>query len=364
MMAAAQALAGQHGVAASCRAMAVSRATFYRVGQPRPSSRRRPPPRSLTLHEKYVVLDTLNSERFVDHAPVEIYATLLDEDVYLCSVRTMYRILAGAKQVRERRRQARRPAYVKPELLATGPNQLWCWDITKLRGPGRWQYFHLYTMLDVYSRYVVGWLLADREDKCLAGDLVTESCRKQGILPGQLTIHSDRGSAMVANSMTQLMASLGVTKTHSRPYVSDDNPFIESHFKTLKYRPTYPQHGFGCLDDGLAFVRPFYEWYNNQHRHGGIAYLTPAAVHYGRAAVALEARHSRLTAAYDAHPARFVKGLPRCAEVPHAVWINPPRPPAAPVSSVPVTPSAEAALAIFEALTAPCAPVVDMLGSP
>lgn len=243
------------------------------------------------------MLDVLCSPRFVDETPAEVYATLLDEGMYLCSLRTMYRVLdeAGAAQ-KDRRNQRQHPRHEKPELLATGPNELWSWDITKLRGPAKWTYFYLYVILDVYSRYVVGWMVAHRETAKLAKKLIKESCRKQGVAPGELTVHADRGTSMTSKTVALLMADLGINKTHSRPHVSNDNPFSESQFKTLKYNPLFPGR-FGCLEDARAFCGPFFDWYNDVHKHSGIALLTPADVHYGRAADRLRARQAVLDAA-------------------------------------------------------------------
>jgi putative transposase len=265
----------------------------------------------------------LNSERFVDCAPRTIYATLLDEQQYLCSWRTMYRILVEADEVCERRNQVRRTGYAAPELLATAPNQLWSWDITKLRGPVRWTYYYLYVILDVFSRAVVGWLIAEREDAELAETLIAETWRKEGIMPQQLIIHADRGSAMTSKVVAQLLADLGVKKTHNRPHVSNDNPFSESQFKTLKYRPSDPDR-FGSLVDARQWARAFFAWYNHDHRHSGIALLTPAMVHGGQASRQLAERQRVLDGAYRAHPERFVRGRPVPPALPTAVWINPP----------------------------------------
>jgi len=270
------------------------------------------------------VLDVLHSERFVDTSPAEVVATLMDEQEYLCSERTMYRILSSEDEVRERRNQLRHPHYAKPELLATGPNQVWSWDITKLKGPVKWTYFYLYVMLDIFSRYVVGWMIAQRENAQLAQRLIRESYEKENIEPGQLTIHSDRGSPMKAKSTGQFLADLGVTKSHSRPHVSDDNPYSESQFKTCKYRPGFPDR-FGSQQHALGWGRVFFPWYNQEHRHSGIAMLTPEMVHRGLAEEVLSKRHEVALAAYHAHPERFVNGPPRQAGLPHAVWINPPQ---------------------------------------
>ncbi len=271
------------------------------------------------------MLEVLHTPRFVDRSPPQVYATLLDKGSYLCSVRTMYRILAGAGQTRERRRQLTHPRYVKPQLLATGPNEVYSWDITKLLGPAKWTYLYLYVILDIFSRYVVGWMVAERESATLASKLIASSCRKQGIEPGQLTIHADRGPSMRSKCVAHLLADLGITKTHTRPYTSADNPFSESHFKTLKYCPEFPGR-FGGVQDARAFGRVFFPWYNTEHRHSGIAYLTPETVHYGQAAGILENRRVVLRNAYELHPERFVSGLPLPQTLPEAVWINPPLP--------------------------------------
>jgi putative transposase len=270
------------------------------------------------------VLDILHTERFVDKAPTEIYATLLDEGTYHCSVRTMYRILAEAGEVRERRNQARHPKYKAPELLATAPNQVWSWDITKLRGPVKWSYYYLYVILDIFSRFVVGWMIAYRESAALAKRLIAETCEKENIQPGQLTVHSDRGSPMKSKTVAFLLADLGVTKSHSRPYVSDDNPYSESQFKTLKYRPDFPAR-FGSIQDARSFCRRFFPWYNQEHRHSGIGLMAPAMVHYGMAKQISSQRQVVLESAYGNHPERFVRGLPTPPSLPQAAWINKPK---------------------------------------
>ena len=269
------------------------------------------------------VRDLLNSPRFQDSAPRQVYATLLDDGLYLCHWRTIYRILAAYDEVRERRHQLQHPAYSKPELLATAPNQLWSWDITKLRGPVKWTYYYLYVILDVFSRYVVGWLIAERESAGLAELLIAETCTKQGIVGGQLTIHADRGSSMRSKTVALLLADLGVSKTHSRPYTATDNPYSEAQFKTLKYRPDYPDR-FGCPEDARAWAHGFFSWYNDDHHHSGLGLLTPAMVHYGLAE-SMRAQHQQvLLAAYAAHPERFVRGAPKLPELPKEVWINKP----------------------------------------
>lgn len=315
-------LAETVGVKAACSALNVSRSRVYRARQPASLSEPHPTPaRALSEAERAEVRQTLNSERFAECAPRQVYAALLDEGHYLCSWRTMYRILAANDEVRERRDQLRHPVYQKPELLATTPNQVWTWDITKLRGPVKWSYFYLYVLLDIYSRYAVGWLIAERESAALAELLVAESCRKQGVAADHLTLHADNGGPMRAKSLALLLTDLGVTASHSRPHTSDDNPFSEAQFKTLKYRPDYPDR-FGSLEDARAWARPFFAWYNQEHYHSGLNLLTPASVHYGQA-TAIQ-RQTVLSAAYAAHPERFSQGSPVVAGPPAAVWINPP----------------------------------------
>lgn len=279
--------------------------------------------RELTEAERQAVLDVLHCARFADKSPAEVYASLLDDGHYLCSIRTMYRILGGNREVVERRNQLRHPVYQRPELLATEPNQVWSWDITKLLGPVKWSYYYLYVILDIYSRYAVGWMLASRESAELAKRLIEETLEKQGITPGQLTIHADRGSSMKSKPVALLMSDLGVTKTHSRPHTSDDNPYSESQFKTLKYHPSFPGR-FGSVEDARAFCQRFFTWYNTEHHHSGIGLLTPEDMHYGRAAQITVARQLVLTDAYTQHPERFVKGRPTPPLVPEAAWINPP----------------------------------------
>jgi putative transposase len=314
------------GRVAACRALRVPRASLYRhlrppdgptAPAPRPS-----PPRALTPVERQLVLAHLNAERFRDQAPAEVYATLLDEGLYVCSLRTMYRILAQAGEIRERRDQLHHPQYQKPQLLATSPNQVWSWDITKLLGPVKWTYFYLYVILDIFSRYVVGWMVADRESAELAKRLITDTCQKQQIAPGQLTLHADRGTSMRSKPVALLLADLGVTKTHSRPHVSDDNPFSESQFKTLKYRPEFPER-FGSLQDARSFSQAFFPWYNTEHHHGGIGLLTPEILHYGRADNVIAQRQAVLSQAYERNPERFVRAHPKPPDRPTAVWINP-----------------------------------------
>ena len=307
------------GVKDTCEAFGVSRSTYFRKRAPVFGPRRpRPAPgRKLQPDERQAVLDVLHEPRFVDQAPAEVHATLLAEGRYLASVRTMHRILAENSEARERRALARHPVYARPELMATGPNQLWSWDITKLKGPSKWTYYHLYVILDVYSRYVVGWMVAHRETAVLAQRLIAETCRRQGIEPSQLTLHADRGSSMKSKPVAFLLADLGVTKSHSRPHISDDNPFSEAHFRTLKYRPEFPT-SFGCIEDGRAHCIDFFAWYNDEHHHSGLAMFTPSDVHYNRIDDRLATRQAAMDAAFAAHPV-----VQRPALV---VWINPPRP--------------------------------------
>jgi putative transposase len=320
-------LARQVGVEPACRALGVSRATFYRCKGPNPGHQQpRPTPaRALCDNEREHVVEVLSLPRFVDRSPGEVFATLLDEQTYLCSERTMYRILAENQSVRERRNQREHPQYAKPELVATAPNQIWSWDITKLLGPQKWTYYYLYVLLDLFSRYAVGWMVADRENSALAGRLIEETCNKQGVQPDMLTLHSDRGSPMTSKCTAQLLADLGVTRSLSRPQVSDDNPFSEAQFKTLKYHPGFPSRFLGS-EHATSYCRSFFPWYNTKHRHGGIAMLTPHDVHYGRAPAILAQRQLTLDAAWTAHPERFVRGAPKATPLPEEVWINPPVP--------------------------------------
>jgi putative transposase len=324
-MNAAEELAHVVGTAPACAALTVNRASLYRHRRRCPGvARRRPTPdRALSTAERQVVCDVLHEERFVDKAPAQVYSTLLDEHVYHCSIRTMYRILAARKEVRERRNQLRHPNYRKPELLATAANQVWSWDITKLLGPVKWTYYYLYVILDIFSRYVVGWMLALQESARLAKRLIAETAAKQRIAPDQLTIHADRGSSMKSQGVAVLLASLGITKTHSRPHVSNDNPYSEAQFKTLKYCPGFPNR-FGSYKDGFSFCHRFFRYYNHDHRHSGIGLMTPYAVHHGLAPQITAARQVTLLAAYARHPGRFVRKPPRPPVLPEAAWINPP----------------------------------------
>jgi putative transposase len=273
--------------------------------------------------ERKQVLDVLRSARFVDKSPAQAWATLLDEGIYYCSIRTMYRILGAHGEVKERRNQLRHPNYRRPELLAEAPNEVWTWDITKLRGPAKWTYFYLYVILDIFSRYVVGWMVAHRESAALAKRLIAETCSKQEITPEQLTIHADRGPSMRSKTVALLLSDLGVVKSHSRPHVSNDNPFSESQFKTMKYCPQFPER-FGCIQDTRGFCGDFFGYYNNEHRHSGIGLMTPAMVHYGRADQVLAARQEALLAAYRVNPERFVRRTPQPPVLPRQAWINPP----------------------------------------
>jgi putative transposase len=314
------------GIAPTCAALGLPRATYYRRRWPQSAPAPRPrSPRALSRDEHAAVLARLHAPRFVDLAPAEVYATLLDEGEYLCSERTMYRVLAAHGEVRERRDQLRHPHYAAPELLAARPNELWSWDITKLLGPAKWTYFYLYVMLDVFSRYVVGWMVAHRESATLAERFIHETCARQEIGRDQLTIHADRGAAMTSKPVAFLLADLGVTKTHSRPHVSNDNPFSEAQFKTLKYRPDFPER-FGAIQDARAHCHVFFPWYNTEHRHTGLGLLTPYDVHYGFAEARVVARAEILAAAHAAHPERFPRGVPQPPPPPTAVWINPPKP--------------------------------------
>ena len=315
------------GPVAACDVLGVSRASLHRRLNPPPpaaESQQRPsPPRALTDAERAIVLDHLHAERFQDRSPAEVYGTLLDEGVYCCSIRTIYRLLAAEGETHERRDQLTHPPYQKPQLLATAPNQLWSWDITKLLGPAKWTYFYLYVILDVFSRYVVGWMVADREGKELARQFIAETCAKQEIAPGQLTLHADRGSSMRSKPVAFMLADLGVTKTHSRPHVSDDNPYSESQFKTLKYRPEFPDC-FGSLQHARSFCQEFFPWYNTEHHHSGLGLLTPEVVHSQRAEHVRNLRQRTLDVAYAAHPERFVQKPPQPPALPTEVWINPP----------------------------------------
>lgn len=332
-MAAVHELTPALGASAACRLLGLPRGASARhraqmqrstlVG-PLPARPARPrPPLAFTAHEKQAVLDALNSERFADTAPAAVHATLLDEGRYLGSVRTMYRLLAANDASCERRNQLTHPAYSKPELLAIAPNQVWSWDITKLKGPATWTCFHLYVILDIFSRHVVGWLLAEREGADLAEQLIAQTVARHDVQAGMLTLHADRGAAMRSKPVAALLVDLAITKSHSRPHVSDDNPYSESQFKTMKYRPDFPER-FGCIEDARLHCQKFFAWYNNEHRHSGIGYMTPHAVHYGHAQALREVRQVALDAAFLATPNRFKGRRPTPCNLPTAAWINPP----------------------------------------
>ena len=332
-------LAGVHeltaalGTGAACRALGLWRGAparqqaqlrrAARVGPRAPRAARPRPPLALDTQERHALLHTLNSQRFVDTAPAAVYATLLDEGRYLGSVRTMYRLLAAHGGCQERRNQLVHPAYTKPELLAVQPNQVWSWDITKLKGPAKWSCLHLYVILDIFSRLVVGWLVAERESAELAEQLIADSVARHDIEPGMLTLHADRGASMRSKPVAALLVDLDVAKSHSRPHVSDDNPYSESQFKTMKYRPDFPAR-FGCIEDARTHCQAFFAWYNTMHRHSSIGYMTPHSVHYGHAQALRTARQATLDAAFFATPTRFKGHRPTPSALPTAVWINPP----------------------------------------
>jgi len=308
-----------------CGALSISRATYYwQLSNKTLSSRATAPKNALNPKEKQEVLDLLHSERFVDKTPYDVFNTLLDEGHYYCSPRTMYRLLEQTGKSKDRRLQRNHRDAVKPELIATHPNEVWTWDITKLRSLTRCVYFYLYVILDIFSRYVVGWMIAERESQELARRLIQGSALKQGIKPYQLTIHSDNGPVMTSYTVAQLLDHLGITKTHNRPYVSDDNPFSESQFKTLKYCPEFPGR-FTSLDHGEAFSKKFFTWYNKEHYHSGILWLTPESVHYGYAKDILAKRYQARMMAYQQNPVRFNNKPPKLQELPPAVYINPPQ---------------------------------------
>jgi putative transposase len=316
------------GVRAACRAVGRAQASHYRRHRqtPAPVQVKRAPrgqQRALSAAERDTVRALLNSPDFVDKAPATVYHELLDEGTYVASVSTMYRVLRAHGEVHERRRQAVHPARVKPELVASGPNTVWSWDITRLHGLAKWSYFHLYVIIDIYSRYVVGWLIAERESAALAEKLLADTIAKQGIDRDTLSIHADNGSSMASKPVAFLLADLGVTKSHSRPHTSNDNPYSESHFRTLKYRPDFPR-SFGCIEDARAFCRRFFAWYNAEHRHSGIAWHTPQNVHYGHSETVHAVRADVLSAAYARNPERFVRKHPEPAALPTVAWINQP----------------------------------------
>ena len=318
-------LSARVGMVTACRVLNLSRSRLYRRRRPRLE----PPLRcvqahALTLSERETVRATLNSERYMDQSPRQVYASLLDEGQYLCHWRTMYRVLAVYAEVRERRRLRRHPVYQKPELLATAPNQVWSWDITALSGPSKWTSFPLYVVLDIYSRCVVGWMIAEVETSELAAQLVAASADTQGIQPDQLTLHADNGAPMRGKALRQLLVDLNILKSHSRPHTSDDNPFSEAQFKTLKYRPDFPSR-FADIEAARTWARRFFRWYNDENYHSGLNLLTPASVHAGSAVLIQQQRQAVMTTAYAAHPARFRPGHPQVEGAPTAVWINPPQ---------------------------------------
>jgi putative transposase len=319
-----------YGITTACQALAVPRSWYYRqkaaggLAQEKSESRSTPK-HALSKAEKARMRRVLNSEQFVDQSPREVYATLLDEGVYLCHWRTMYRILTEHDEVRERRNQRQHPKHSKPQLVASGPNELWSWDITLLAGPARRLFYYLYVILDVFSRLVVGWLVDEGESSELAEMIIAAACNKQNIRRDQLTLHADRGSTMRAKTVAQLLADLGVTKTHARPYTPNDNPYSEAQFKTMKYRPNYPDR-FDSLDHARNWARAFFTWYNQKHHHTGLGLMTPAVVHYGQTDEVRAQRQHVLDEAYAAHPERFVKGRPIAPKAPDQVWINPPQP--------------------------------------
>jgi len=315
-------------ITAACAALDLSSASFHRhraaaTRPPVPVRPRPKPARALAANERQTVISLLRAEPYVDLAPAEVYASLLDQGTYHCSIRTMYRILHEHDEIKERRRQLSHPVYQKPELLAEGPNQVWSWDITKLMGPEKWTYFYLYVIIDIFSRRVVGWCIADTESAALFKPLFQDAVAKHAVSPGQLTLHADRGPSMKAKATAFLLADLGVTKSHSRPHTSNDNPFSESHFKTMKYQPQFPKR-FGCIQDAKSFCRDFFQWYNCDHHHLGIGLMTPDQVHYGQADAVHAARQNTLDHAFQTNPERFVNKAPEPPQKPTAVWINPP----------------------------------------
>lgn len=328
-MNAAEQLGSEIGIAPACRSLGLPRSSFYREMKPAPSSfiagpvPRKPSPRALSPEEEEKVLEILNSPRFMNDSPRQVYATLLDEGEYWCSVSTMYRILSKRDMVLERRNQRTHPPVAVPRLVAIRANQVWTWDITKLPGPKKGMYYSLYVILDIYSRYVVGWMVAERESATYATRLINETFEKQDVQAEELTLHSDRGAPMTAKMTVQLLADLGITKTHSRPRTSNDNAFSESQFKTMKYRPEFPER-FGSLEDAIAFCREFFTWYNRMHHHTGLGLLTPEQVHYGHTQKVIDQRNAVLAAAYAAHPERFVGKPPKATMPPREVWINKP----------------------------------------
>jgi len=342
-MAAVEQLSQSMTVADACNGLGFPRSSYYRLCSsfpaltplaPEKRSVRRVSSRSLEPAEREAIRAVLNSERFMDCTPYMIYATLLDEGSYLCSVSTMYRILREYGEVRERRDQRKHPVYKKPELLATRPNELWSWDISWLRGPRPYSYYFIYVILDVFSRYVVGWTIDEVESAEIAHDLIAWACQQQGIAKGELTLHADNGSPMKSIPVAHLLEQLGVTKSHSRPYNSNDNPFSEAQFKTMKYQPDYPER-FDSQEHARRWARSFFQWYNFVHLHSAIGYVTPSAMHFGQAQSILQQRQEVLNNAFAKHPERFVRGQPLPPLVPSEAWINKPTPSCTPEEDSP-----------------------------
>lgn len=306
-----------------CQAFGIPRSSVYYQPRADEVGNKRRSPRTLLDEERQQVLDTLHSDRFVDSSPREVYGTLLDEQKYICSVRTMYRILAAEGEAKDRRNQRRHRNDQKPELVATGVNMLWSWDITQLKGSIPGLFYHLYVILDVYSRYVVGWLISERSRAEHAERLIRETAIRQQVSPNVLTLHSDNGKQMIAKNVSQLLAGLGVTRSLNRPHVSNDNPYSESGFKTLKYHPSFPER-FGSLEDARLYCQSFFKWYNTEHHHTGLGLLTPECVHSGKAEEVIKNRQKVLNEVYKRFPERFVNGIPKHPELPKDVWINKP----------------------------------------
>lgn len=312
----------------ACALLGASRATVYRRRRPpapRPAAPRPEPANKLTEAERQHILDVLRSEEYCDLAPAQVWARLLDDGIYLCSISTMYRLLAIAGENRERRRQRTHPARKKPELIATAPNRVWSWDITKLQGPERGVHYELFVIIDIFSRYVIDWMVSPAETGELARDFIETAITSQDIDRDQLAIHADRGTSMTSKPVAQLLVDLGVARSHSRPHVSNDNPYSEANFKTLKYCPAFPGR-FGSIEDARAFCAVFFDHYNHVHRHAGIGLHTPASVHYGTAREVRAQRQVTLDAAYAANPARFRHRPPSPPNLPTVAWINEPSP--------------------------------------
>ena len=314
--------------AAACDLLGIARATRYRRRRPPvagPPAPRRAPPNKLSEPERQHVLTVLRSPEYCDLAPAQVWARLLDDGIYLCSISTMYRLLAVAGENRERRRQRTHPAKKKPELIARRPNEVWSWDITKLQGPERGVYYELFVIIDIFSRYVVGWMVSPAETGELAEAFIADTVGRHGIDPGMLTLHADRGTSMTSKPVAQLLVDLGVARSHSRPHVSNDNPYSEANFKTLKYCPAFPGR-FGSIQHARAFCAAFFDHYNHVHRHAGIGLHTPASVHYGTADEIRAQRAVTLDTAYAANPARFGHRRPHPPKLPTVAWINEPSP--------------------------------------